>query len=194
MTKSILLALAGPNGSGKSTITSEYPPIGEYVNADDIQKHLQCDSLQAAIIAENTREFLLSQGEDFTFETVLSTPRNYNLMQRAKNAGYTVICIYVLTCNPNINVLRVKSRVSNGGHDVPSDKVKSRYERCMKLFPLLFEVCDELYVYDNSIDRSDGLPQMILKYQYGVIEAMPNDIWSSEMLNELCKGEYYTKE
>ncbi len=79
--------MAGPNGSGKSTITSHIEVIGNYVNADAIKLHLNCDNLTAAQIAKSTREYLLKQRKSFTFETVLSTPRNLNLMERAKIAA-----------------------------------------------------------------------------------------------------------
>ncbi|MBQ9531207.1 MAG: zeta toxin family protein [Eubacterium sp.] len=186
----ILLAMAGPNGSGKSTVISEFPPIGEYVNADEIQRILNCNSLEAAQIAERTRETLLAQNKSFTFETVLSTERNIFLMERAKENGYTVICVYVLTCDPKININRVESRVKNGGHSVPPEKIESRYHRAMKLFPRLFTMCDEIYVYDNSLDRNDGEPRLILHYDYGQLRAYPNEIWTKEMLESLCNGSY----
>ena len=190
MPPSILLVFAGPNGSGKSTITSCYPVIGDYVNADEIQKECQCDSLEAAKIAEATREKLLSEHKNFTFETVLSTTRNINLMERAKNLGYTVVCIYVLTRDAQINISRVLSRVQNGGHSVPVDKVVSRYRRAMRLFPKLLNICDECYVYDNSLERTEGEPQMILSLQYGDLKIFPNSLWSVEMLKDLCAGSY----
>lgn len=186
----VLMVMAGPNGSGKSTITEVYPVVGEYVNADDIQRYLKCTPLEAAQIAEATREYFLSQKADFTFETVLSTERNYLLMEKAKESGYTVICIYVLTVNPEINVSRVKSRARNGGHDVPSEKVIERYHRALSLFPKLFLLCDELYVYDNSLERNEGEPSMILKWQYGKLEVMPNTVWTMKDLEALCAGTY----
>lgn len=186
----ILMVMAGPNGSGKSTITEEYPVVGEYVNADDIQRYLKCTPLEAAQIAEATREYFLSQKTDFTFETVLSTERNYLLMERAKESGYTVICIFVLTVNPEINVSRVKSRARNGGHDVPPEKVIERYHRALSLFPRLFIICDELYVYDNSLERCEGEPSMILKWQYGKLDVMPNTVWTIKDLEALCAGTY----
>lgn len=187
---SILMVMAGPNGSGKSTITAQYPPIGDYVNADEIERHLNCSTLKAAQIAENTREYLLSQHKDFTFETVLSTARNYDLMAKAKENGYTVVCVFVLTSNANINVYRVESRVKNGGHNVPEEKVRERYHRAMKLFPRLFDICDELYVYDNSLDRTQGEPTRIIEYRYGKIQLIPSSVWSLEMLENLCNGRY----
>lgn len=186
----VLTVFAGPNGSGKSTITSCCKIKGHYVNADEIKRHLKCSDLEAAKIAESTREHLLDKKESFTFETVLSTERNYNLMRRAKQAGYTVVCIFILTANPDINVRRVAYRVKHKGHGVPEEKIRQRYDRAMKLFPMLFEVCDELYVYDNSQDNSIGSPSMIIKYQYNDLEKMPNNVWSSEMLCNLCSGNY----
>ena len=75
------------------------------------------------IRCEDERKKLLEKKADFTFETVLSTERNLHLLQEAKNTGYQIHCIYVLTCNADINVARIKSRVLVGGHDVPEDKV-----------------------------------------------------------------------
>lgn len=187
----VLMVMAGPNGSGKSTITAYLNAVGDYVNADDIKRHLGCDDLTAAQVAESTREFLLKQGKDFTFETVLSTPRNLNLMERAKSSGYTVVCIYVLTCNPQINIKRVIERARNGGHDVPPEKVIARYKRAMALIPQLFRVCDELYIYDNSIDRSEGSAEPILRYKYGQLEILPNDVWSIDMLTKLMSGTFF---
>lgn len=186
----VLLVMGGPNGSGKSTVTSKFPPIGYYINADAIQRELNCTPLIAAQIAEKTREHMLSEHNDFTFESVLSTERNYNLMKRSRDEGYRVICVYVLTADVEINISRVKFRADNGGHDVTEDKIRARYERAMKLFPILFDVCDELYVYDNSPDRTKGEPSMILKFQYGKTEMYPNAIWSLKMIEDLCEGTY----
>lgn len=130
-----MLGLAGANGSGKSTITTRISTIGYYINADEIKKQLGCTDLEAAQIAENTREYCLANGYDFTFETVLSTDRNLILMKRAKDAGYYVICIYVLTNNPDINVARVAKRVSLGGHDVTEEKVRERYPKTLASIP-----------------------------------------------------------
>ena len=190
MNSSILKVFAGPNGSGKSTVTKWVSIEGSYVNADEIQRHLGCEPLEAAQIAEATREYLLSQGEDFTFETLLSTPRNYMLMARAKAAGYKVICIYILTKDPAINIRRVEVRREAGGHYVLPETVARRYHNAMALFPKLFDVCDECYVYDNSLERTEGEPSMILKFQYGDIEIYPNSVWTVDMLTDLCNGTY----
>lgn len=71
-----ITVFADLNGSGKSTITDLLKPHYDYVNADEIKKHLKCSDLEAAQIAEQQRETLLAANRDFSFETVLSTERN----------------------------------------------------------------------------------------------------------------------
>ena len=146
-----IVVFAGPNGSGKSTITAVLRPAKmPYVNADDIQRVLECDMLEAAQKAEKQREEYLEKGKSFCFETVLSTRRNLDLLKRAKDAGFFIRCYYVLTADPYINVARVESRVMGGGHGVPRDKIITRYERALGLVKELLPVCDVCHIYDNS--------------------------------------------
>lgn len=146
-----IVVFAGPNGSGKSTITAVLRPVKmPYVNADDIQRVLECDMLEAAQKAEKQREEYLEKGKSFCFETVLSTRRNLDLLKRAKDAGFFIRCYYVLTADPYINVARVESRVMGGGHGVPRDKIITRYERALGLVKELLPVCDVCHIYDNS--------------------------------------------
>jgi len=148
--KPVVLLFAGPNGSGKSTVTRGMTLFGTYVNADDMKKEYSLTDLEAAQQAEALREGLLKVRADFSFETVLSTERNLLLLERAKEQGYEVQCIYVLTCDASINVARVKARYAAGGHDVPEDKVRVRYQRALALLPQLIALCDKILVYDNS--------------------------------------------
>ena len=149
-----IIVFAGPNGSGKSTITNLLrPPMVPYVNADEIQRVLACDNMEAAKIAEKQREEYLVQHKSFCFETVLSTDRNLKLLQRAKDAGFFIRCYYVLTADPQINIARVASRVSAGGHDVPVEKIISRYDRALALVHHLIPLCDVCHIYDNSMDE-----------------------------------------
>jgi predicted ABC-type ATPase len=146
-----ILCYAGPNGSGKSSITQKSQIIGLYINADEIKKRRTCTDLKAAEEAENLREWCVKETKDFTFETVLSTGRNLELLERAKKAGYYIKSIYILTTDPALNVLRIKSRVKSGGHDVPPKKIYSRYYKSLANIPRLIELCDECYIIDNTV-------------------------------------------
>lgn len=145
-----IVVFAGPNGSGKSTFTALLKPVMDYINADEIKKNLKCSDYEAAQLAEQQRETHLLNMENFCFETVMSTDRNINLLNRAKQKGYFIRCYYILTADPMINVLRVRARVEVGGHDVPEDKIISRYDRALKLIHEVVSVCDICHIYDNS--------------------------------------------
>lgn len=175
-----IIVFAGPNGSGKSTITKMAKIIEPYINADDIKRTNYCSDLEAAQIAEKMRENALVEKRSFTFETVLSTERNLNLLKRAKEQGYFIRCIYVLTSDVNVNIMRVRSRKTLGGHDVPKDKIRSRYEKAFTLIAELVEICDVLHIYDNTIT-----PFRIFKKRKSEYFFWENDMWSEEMIKNL---------
>lgn len=175
-----VIVFAGPNGSGKSTITRMAKIGGEYINADDIKRTTLCTDLEAAIKAEELRERMIVERKDFTFETVLSTDRNLLLLQRAKEKGYFIRGIYVLTCNADINVARVNAREVLGGHGVPEEKIRSRYDKALALIPRLVEVCDVLHIYDNTKE-----PFRIFKKRKDKYYHWNNQYWGNDDIERL---------
>lgn len=171
-----ILVFAGPNGSGKSTITKKVQPIGLYINADDIKAMNGCSDLAAAQEAEAIREHLLKKKSSFTFETVLSTPRNLELLKRAKNEGYSIFAVFVLTADSAINVQRVKHRALGGGHDVPEDKIVERYHRSLKNIAPLARIADDLKIFDNSGEY----PVCICSKHGNIVEVFPSEQWSKK--------------
>lgn len=175
-----VIVFAGPNGSGKSTITQMAKVGGEYINADDIKRTTLCTDLEAAVKAEELRERMINDKKDFTFETVLSTNRNLLLLQKAKEKGYFVRGIYVLTSNVDINVARVQAREALGGHGVPEEKIRSRYDKALALVPRLVEVCDILHIYDNTRE-----PFRIFKKRKDKFYHWKNQYWSNDDIERL---------
>lgn len=176
----VVLVFAGPNGSGKTTVTCGLKTLGTYVNADDLRKEYGLTDLEAVQHADALRNELLENGADFSFETVLSTERNLLLLQKAKARGYEIQCIYVLTCDENINIARVRARHASGGHDVPEDKIRTRYHRALALLPQLIITCDKILVYDNS-----DMPCLIFSKEYGYSKIYPNSYWPEAALRKL---------
>ena len=175
-----IIVFAGPNGSGKSTITRYAKVIEPYINADDIKRTTHCTDLEAAQMAEVMREDAIKEGRSFTFETVLSTDRNLKLLQKAKDTGYFIRCFYVLTASPQINLGRVAVRAAAGGHDVPRDKVISRYHKSLALLPELISICDIVHIYDNSEN-----PYRIFKKRKNEFFSWTNGFWDQNHITEL---------
>ena len=150
----IVVALAGPNGAGKTTFYyAHLQPAGlRLVNADLLARELGIGACEAAKIAGAIRRELLSQRESFVLETVFSDPVGDKLgfLLEAIEVGYTVLLCFIGMSGPEISEQRVAMRVSQGGHDVPSEKLFTRYPRVLAN---LQRACRELpfvSVFDND--------------------------------------------
>lgn len=76
----MVLVFAGPNGSGKSTITDFFETVGTYTNADDMVRSIGMSNEAATRLADEKRYQAIENGEDFTFETVLSSHYKLELL------------------------------------------------------------------------------------------------------------------
>jgi predicted ABC-type ATPase len=177
-----ILVFAGPNGSGKSSITSAWAKVGLYINADDIKANRGCSDLEAAQEAECLRELCISELRNFTFETVLSTERNLDLLVRAKATGFHIESVFVLIADPELNVFRVKSRELSGGHGVPPDKIRSRYAKSLANIPKLLSLSKVFRLVDNT-DK----PEVIFSKDETGMQTRPNRYWSSDEIERLIK-------
>lgn len=180
----IVLVFAGPNGSGKSTVTKGFDIIGEYINADEIKKQTNCSDLEAAQFATALREDAIKNMRDFTFETVLSSPRNVELLKNAKAAGYRIEVVFVLTADPQINVSRVAHRVKNGGHDVPKDKIISRYHKSLDNISEMLKIADIVWVVDNSTEKAE----LIIYSKDSKVSINETPLWNKDKIEKLIKG------
>ena len=108
------------------------------------------DAYFASVAADFIRQKLIQSTRSFTFETVMSFHDKIELLRKAQSRGYRTYLYYVATENPEINVSRVRYRVSKGGHSVPEDKIVSRYKRSLDLLVQAVQSTDRAYIFDNS--------------------------------------------
>lgn len=175
-----LVLLAGPNGAGKSTLyqTRVAPSFaGPFINADVIQRDEIDDpsmeaSYAAARLADARRRDMLDAGRSFATETVFSHPSRLDVIEDARARGYLVVVMHVGVDSPDLSVARVRSRMHEGGHDVPEEKIRARYARCAPLIRDAVLRADRGMVFDNS--RLNVPPHRMLVFASGrLIQAEP---------------------
>ena len=161
MLRPSLTLIGGPNGSGKTSVLTVLRDLGvgipNYHNADDLRKTLSGPydetARRAQEMVRDAREAAIAARHSVTYETVMSHPSHAEAMQRAVDRGFYVRLIFVTTKHPDINVARVARRVAQGGHDVPEDKIRSRYKRCLgEGLARAAMIADESMIWDNSAD------------------------------------------
>ncbi len=150
----VMVALAGPNGAGKTTFHDAHlRPAGlRFLNADAIAKELALDPYEAARVVNALRMELARQRESFVFKTVLSDPVGDKLsfLRGAAEAGYNVLLCFIGVSSPRISEERVAMRVSQGGHDVPTEKLNARFPRTMANLKRAIRKLPRVMIFDNT--------------------------------------------
>ncbi len=150
----IVVAIAGPNGAGKTTFYHAHLASAglRFVNADVFATDLAIDPYKAADLAEAMRKALVARGESFVFETVLSDPVGDKVAFLADVAvrGYVVVMCYIGLAGADQSLERVAMRVSQGGHDVPDDKLRSRFPRTLANLQAAVAQLPHVLIFDNS--------------------------------------------
>ncbi|SDU08133.1 zeta toxin family protein [Halopseudomonas salegens] len=204
--------IAGPNGAGKTslmkTLVSQKVPIGQYINPDDIARHIVLpDALQRTETALNTHPGWPEPNEEFdnyfsvslaqtiatglrqdwlhyqlslTYESVMSHESHLDFIDSAIAAGFEPYLYYICTSDPEIHKARVKQRVASNGHDVPEDKIVSRYYRSLKLLEKMTRKCKRAYFFDNSGHHQQHFAEITPDGYLDIFEAQFNQadpIW-----------------
>ncbi len=155
-----IVIIAGPNGAGKTTFAQEYLPqeagFPDFINVDLIAQGLspfapEKAALQAGkvMLAEIARR--VRRRESFAFETTLSGRSYARHVPRWRQAGYHVKLIFLNLPSVDLAIERVKSRVAQGGHDVPADVVRRRFDAGLHNFWSIYsKIVDSWELYDNS--------------------------------------------
>ncbi len=188
-----LWVLAGGNGAGKSTFykTSLLKKRGVlFVNADMIAKLINPESpervsYEAAHLVERFRDEFLVNGVSFCFETVFSHASKIDFIAKAKAHGYQVILVYIHLDHVGLNEARVHQRVSEGGHNVPPGKIRSRLPRTMKHVAAALPLVDEARLLDNSLRASPFKEVALVRKGRRIRTVVPLASWAEEMLRDI---------
>jgi predicted ABC-type ATPase len=168
-----IYVIAGANGSGKSTISKSIVkqiniPI---IDPDAIAREIdpikpEKAAVQAGRTAIERTQKYIDKSLSFGVETTLSGRNYLKLMKSLKEVGWAINLIYIGIDNPETNIRRVRERVERGGHTVPMDDIRRRYERSLDNLVKAIAIADSVIIYDNS------------ERQFSLIETIDNGVVS----------------
>lgn len=177
--------IAGPNGSGKTTFAvkflPEYVKCPNFVNADLIAAGLSPFSPGAAaikagkLVLEQIRRFA-NAGVDFAFETTLAGKLYVNLFKSLKAKKYKIHLFFLWIPDADLAVSRIKSRVEQGGHDVPVRDVLRRFDRSVSNFFGLYQpFLDSWMLFNNA----GPVPVLTAEKKSGKIKIIDKTLYDS---------------
>ncbi|MEW5983959.1 MAG: zeta toxin family protein [Acidobacteriota bacterium] len=150
----LIVAVAGPNGAGKSTFYHAHlRRTGlRLLNADVLAKEMGLPAEEAMGVTTRLREALVRARESFVLETVFSDPVGDKLafLRDAAASGYTVVLCFIGIDGPDTCEERVAMRVSQGGHDVPPDRLVFRFPRTLDNLRAAITDLPHVWVFDNQ--------------------------------------------
>jgi predicted ABC-type ATPase len=161
LSKPTVIVIGGPNGAGKSTLARTLLPSGfEFINADEIAKSLQAEradrpvnvDVAAGKLALQRMDQLAVEKRSFAVETTLSSRKLATRIQRLQTDRYQFKLYYVWVKSPDLSVNRVEDRVRMGGHNIPEDVIRRRYDRGLQnFFETYSRIANAWFVYDNNV-------------------------------------------
>lgn len=180
-----LYIISGCNGAGKTTASYTILPdilnCREFVNADNIAAGLspfnpESVALESGRTMLKRIDELVQQKADFAIETTLATRSYVSLIKDAQAAGYKVSLLFFWLSSAEVAIKRVAQRVSEGGHNIPSETITRRYYRGISnLYNLYMPICDEWTLVNNMnlapevVAKSDVFGKMIFN----------NELWDN---------------
>jgi predicted ABC-type ATPase len=182
----ILTVIAGANGSGKTTLTKwaraffqQVANLDPDATAVDLQARTSSEvsPIEAGKRVLASAQDYLGKGVSFSVETTLSGATYLKMLVEAKRLGYRTRLFYIGTADLTINVLRIRGRVLDGGHDVPMEDQLRRYRRSFENLPKALELADEGVLLDNSSDSGHRVVALKLEAR-GIVLFDPLPDWA----------------
>ncbi len=186
-----VIAVAVPNGSGKSTLAPfllrDTFGLLEYVNADTIALGLSAfrperAAFTAGRVMLQRMHALARRRESFAFESTLASRSYAQWLSELRRQDYDFHFLFLWLGSADLAVARVKERVRLGGHDVPKDVIRRRYDNGVRnFFELYQKLATSWVIYDNPIS---GKPVLVAKGNEEHIQV----VFQEKQWNKFIKG------
>ncbi len=155
-----LMIIAGANGAGKTSsapsLLRDTLQIDDYVNADTLAQGLcgfapEQAAFEAGRIMLARLRQLANEQMNFAFETTLASKTFATWIKSLKKQGYSFHLIYLWLESPELAITRVAERVKLGGHAVPEETIRRRYQGSLNNFFNLYQpITDSWQFYNNT--------------------------------------------
>ena len=182
----VVVMVAGPNGAGKTTFYHAHLESSglRFLNPDLLAHELQLQPEEAAQALDALRQTLVDQRESFVFESVFSDPVGAKLdfLKAAAKAGYAVVLCFIGLAGAATSDERVAMRVSQGGHDVPPEKLVARYPRTMVNLQQAIRALPCVFIFDNEDLRTPYRQVAVFENGQSVQRATPTPKWLVPLL------------
>ncbi|MEM9482004.1 MAG: zeta toxin family protein [Verrucomicrobiota bacterium] len=195
----LMIVVAGSNGAGKSTFVARF--LGEvdlpFINADELAKQAlgrpaetREEADAAAARAQEIRDLLITSQSSFITETVLSDPvgAKVDFFASCEQSGYRVEFIFIGIENSNLSRARVMQRVEDGGHDVPDEKIDSRFPRTLENLKRALTKLQNIRLFDNSFANEPY--RLVAEVEGGVLVKLSKRVprWAADIGLETLKN------
>jgi predicted ABC-type ATPase len=155
-----IVIIAGPNGAGKTTFAREFLPneghCPTFINADLIASGIspfapETVSVRAGRLMLEEIEDRVHHRKSFAFETTLSGRAYLHKIRDWQKIGYHVKLIFLSLPDAEVAIARVAARVAQGGHNIPENVIRRRFDHGLQNFQNLYQSVVEAWIlYDNS--------------------------------------------
>jgi predicted ABC-type ATPase len=190
-----LYIIAGCNGAGKTTASFTLLPemlnCTEFINADEIARGLSPlnpnnAAIEAGRIMLAKIDKLIRNQVDFAFETTLATKGYTRTIELARKSGYQITLVFFWLDTVDLAKERVRTRVNEGGHDIPLTVIERRYYSGLhNLFELYIPISDYWMIFNNSNSPSELIAEGYLDLDI--------DIKNSITFESIKQQAYYDK-
>ena len=187
-----IFIISGCNGAGKTTASMTILPeilnCKEFVNADMIAQGLspfrpEAVAFEAGRIMLKRIDDLIKTNENFAIETTLATKSYKNKLENAIAKGYKIKLLFFWLPNFEMAINRVAIRVSEGGHNIPTEVIERRYFRgIVNLFKIYIPLSTEWVVFENSTNE----PVLIAEFLNDTTVISNDDFWTE--INLICRN------
>jgi predicted ABC-type ATPase len=156
--KKQVVIVAGANGSGKTTFARKFLDVTKYefLNADEIAKEMNPqDPVKVRIAAGkqviNLLDQFIDEGKNFVIESTLSGSFLEKHIEELKQKGFEISLTFIFLGSKDLCIERIKSRVRQGGHNVPDEDVIRRFNRGLVKFWQAYRMqVDSYSIYFNN--------------------------------------------